>query len=54
MILKNKVISSTLIRKLLMTGNLKKANKLLNRKWTIEGIVEKGRQQGKENWFSNI
>jgi riboflavin kinase / FMN adenylyltransferase len=51
LILKNKVISSTLIRKLLMTGNLKKANKLLNRKWTIEGIVEKGRQQGKKIGF---
>ena len=51
LILKNKVISSTLIRKLLMTGNLKEANKLLNRKWIIEGIVEKGRQQGKKIGF---
>ena len=51
LVLKYKVISSTLIRKLLETGNLKKANKLLNRKWTIEGIVEKGRQQGKKIGF---
>ena len=29
----------------------KKANKLLNRKWCIEGIVEKGRQQGKKIGF---
>ena len=48
---KNKVISSTLIRKLLINGDLDKANKLLNRKWCIEGIVEKGRQQGKKIGF---
>ena len=48
---KNKVISSTLIRKLLINGNLNKANKLLNRNWSIEGIVEKGRQQGKKIGF---
>jgi riboflavin kinase/FMN adenylyltransferase len=48
---KNKVISSTLIRKLLTNGNLDKANKLLNRKWSIQGIVEKGRQQGKKIGF---
>jgi riboflavin kinase / FMN adenylyltransferase len=48
---KNKVISSTLIRKLLINGNLDRANKLLDRKWCIEGIVEKGRQQGKKIGF---
>ena len=48
---KNKVISSTLIRKFLMNGNLDKANKLLGRKWSIEGIVQKGRQQGKKIGF---
>jgi riboflavin kinase/FMN adenylyltransferase len=48
---KNKVISSTLIRKLLTNGNLDKANKLLDRKWSIEGIVERGRQQGKKIGF---
>ena len=48
---KNKVISSTLIRKLLSNGNLYKANILLNRKWSIDGIVEKGRQQGKKIGF---
>ena len=51
LIKKNKVISSTLIRKLLINGNLNKANKLLNRNWSIEGIVEKGRQQGKKIGF---
>jgi riboflavin kinase / FMN adenylyltransferase len=51
LVLKNKVISSTLIRNLLIEGNLEKANKLLKRKWSIEGIVEKGRQQGKKIGF---
>ena len=43
-----KVISSTYIRSLLEKGNLKKTNKLLNKNWSIEGIVQKGRQQGKK------
>ena len=51
LIKKNKIISSTLIRKLLISGKLSKANKLLNRKWSIEGIVQKGRQQGKKIGF---
>jgi riboflavin kinase/FMN adenylyltransferase len=46
-----KVISSTYIRSLLEKGNLKKANKVLARNWTIEGIVKKGRQQGKKIGF---
>jgi riboflavin kinase/FMN adenylyltransferase len=50
-ILNNKVISSTYIRSLLERGNLKKTNKLLSRNWSIEGIVEKGRQQGKKIGF---
>ena len=32
-------------------GFLEKANKLLNRKWSIEGIVQKGRQVGKKIGF---
>ena len=48
---KNKLVSSTLIRKLLIKGNLVQANKLLNRSWSIEGTVEKGRQQGKKIGF---
>jgi riboflavin kinase/FMN adenylyltransferase len=51
MVQRNKIISSTLIRKLLINGNLDQANKLLDRKWSIEGIVEKGRQQGKKIGF---
>ena len=51
LILGKKVISSTYIRLLLEEGNLKKANKALTRNWTIEGIVQKGRQQGKKIGF---
>jgi riboflavin kinase/FMN adenylyltransferase len=32
-------------------GFLKKANKFLSRNWSIEGIVQKGRQQGKKIGF---
>ena len=46
-----KIISSTLIRGLLEKGYLEKANKLLNRKWTINGVVQKGRQVGKKIGF---
>jgi riboflavin kinase / FMN adenylyltransferase len=51
LILKDKIISSTIIRNLLEKGNLKTANKYLNRNWSIEGIVKKGRQQGKKIGF---
>ena len=46
-----KIISSTLIRGILEKGYLEKANKLLNRKWTINGVVQKGRQVGKKIGF---
>ena len=51
LILSQKVISSTYIRSLLEKGDLKKTNKLLRRSWSIEGIVQKGRQQGKKIGF---
>jgi len=51
LILNQKVISSTYIRYLLEIGDLKKTNKLLGRNWSIEGIVQKGRQQGKKIGF---
>jgi len=51
LILNQKVISSTYIRSLLEKGDLKNTNKLLNRDWSIEGIVQKGRQQGKKIGF---
>ena len=43
-----KIISSTLIRKLLQRGQLKNANKLLGRNWSIIGVVQKGRRIGKK------
>jgi riboflavin kinase/FMN adenylyltransferase len=51
LILGQKVISSTYIRSLLEKGDLKKTNKLLGRNWSIEGMVKKGRQQGKKIGF---
>jgi len=51
LIVSQKVISSTYIRSLLEKGNLKKTNKLLRRNWSIEGTVQKGRQQGKKIGF---
>ena len=51
LIIKNKVISSTLIRKLLQNGELSSANKILKRNWSIEGTVEKGRMMGKKIGF---
>ena len=51
LILGKKVISSTYIRSLLEKGDLNKTNKLLGINWSIEGIVQKGRQQGKKIGF---
>ena len=51
-LIKNKkTVSSSLIRNLLEKGFLDKANNLLNRNWTINGIVKKGRQVGKKIGF---
>ncbi len=46
-----KIISSTIIRKLLEKGQLSKANKFLKRNWEIEGKVQKGRMMGKKIGF---
>jgi len=51
LLIKNKVISSTLIRKLIQNGELNSANKILKRNWSIEGTVEKGRMMGKKIGF---
>jgi len=48
---KNKIVSSTFIRKLLSKGNLNYTNKLLRRNWSIENVVQKGRQIGKKIGF---
>ena len=46
-----KIVSSSLIRNLLEKGFLEKANNLLKRNWTIQGVVKKGRQVGKKIGF---
>ncbi|WP_440643674.1 bifunctional riboflavin kinase/FAD synthetase [Candidatus Pelagibacter sp. HIMB123] len=46
-----KIVSSSLIRNLLEKGFLNKANNLLKRNWTIQGVVKKGRQVGKKIGF---
>ena len=47
----NKIVSSSLIRSFLEKGFLERANKLLSRKWSIDGMVQKGRQVGKKIGF---
>jgi riboflavin kinase/FMN adenylyltransferase len=51
LLIDKKIVSSSLIRNLLQKGYLSKANKLLNRKWSIQGVVQKGRQVGKKIGF---
>ena len=48
---KNKIISSTLIRKRIREGKIIQVNKLLNRNWTVEGKVIKGQQRGRKIGF---
>tara|TARA_Y100000992_G_scaffold275038_1_gene218322 strand:- start:129 stop:1061 length:933 start_codon:yes stop_codon:yes gene_type:complete len=51
LLVKRKIISSSLIRNYLQIGKLAEANRLLNRKWSIEGKVQKGKQLGKKIGF---
>jgi len=51
LIFNKKIISSSFIRKLLSNGNLNYANKLLRKNWSIESVVQKGRQLGKKIGF---
>jgi len=51
LLVNKKIVSSSLIRNYLEKGFLGRANKLLNRKWSIEGMVQKGRQVGKKIGF---
>ena len=46
-----KIISSTLIRKKIIAGKIQEANKLLNREWSIEGRVIKGKKLGRKIGF---
>ena len=50
-VIKKKVVSSSLVRKYLQSGNLKIVNKILKRNWSIIGKVQKGRQLGKKIGF---
>ena len=51
LVINKKVASSSLIRNYLQKGNLEKANKWLNRNWSIHGKVQKGKQLGKKIGF---
>ena len=51
LLINKKIVSSSLIRNYLENGYLEIANKLLDRKWSIDGIVQKGRQVGKKIGF---
>ena len=51
LLIKKKIISSSLIRNYLQSGRLVEVNKLLNRNWSIEGKVQKGKQLGKKIGF---
>ena len=46
-----KVISSTVIRKLINRGKVSEAKKLLGRPWEIRGTVKKGKQRGRKIGF---
>ena len=46
-----KIASSSWVRNLLQKGKLEKANKILNRNWSIVGKVQKGKQLGKKIGF---
>ena len=46
-----KVISSTIIRKKIASGKINEANKLLGRKWSIEGKVIAGEKRGRKIGF---
>ena len=47
----NKIISSTFLRKKIRLGKIGEVNKLLNRNWTINGKVIKGRRRGRKIGF---
>ncbi len=51
LLIDKKIVSSSLIRNYLQNGKLEKANRFLNRKWSIYGKVQKGKQLGKKIGF---
>ena len=48
---KNKIISSSLIRKFINHGQIEKVEKLLGRPWCLEGAVIRGAQRGRKIGF---
>ncbi len=48
---KQKIISSTLIRKLISRGKIKSVNNCLGKNWSIEGEVQVGRKMGRKIGF---
>ena len=48
---KNKIISSTYIRKKIQGGKITEVNKLLNRQWSVEGKVVQGKKRGRKIGF---
>ena len=48
---KNKIISSTLIRKKIRMGKISEVNKMLNRDWTVSGKVIRGQKRGRKIGF---
>jgi riboflavin kinase/FMN adenylyltransferase len=51
LLIDKKIVSSSLIRSYLEKGFLGRANRLLDKKWSIDGVVQKGRQVGKKIGF---
>ena len=51
LLINKKIASSSLIRNFLQKGSIKKANRILNRNWSIYGKVQKGKQLGKKIGF---
>ncbi len=47
----NKIISSTLLRNKIRLGKIEEVNKLLNRNWSINGMVIKGQRRGHKIGF---
>ncbi len=48
---KNKIISSTQIRKNIKKGKINFVNKMLGRAWAIEGMVKRGEKRGRKIGF---